>query len=134
MLVVRAAVGACVCCRWRGSGRVGLAWSARVGGGGVGASQRLRVWWKRSILPWVWGWPGWPFFWVMPQGGEEVFEVVAAVGESCGVDAVRCRSVWRRAARRSLAVAMKLVDDVGAGDAGGGRCRPTGIGSGRRAS
>jgi len=27
----------------------------------------LRVWWKRSILPWVWGWLGRPFFWVMPK-------------------------------------------------------------------
>jgi hypothetical protein len=30
-------------------------------------SQRFRVWWRRSILPWAWGWPGLPFFWRMPR-------------------------------------------------------------------
>ena len=40
--------------------RSGTVWAA-----GWVASQRFRVWWKRSILPWVWGWPGWPFFWVI---------------------------------------------------------------------
>jgi hypothetical protein len=40
--------------------------SARVAAAGWAASQRFRVCWKRSILPWVWGWPGWPFFCVMP--------------------------------------------------------------------
>ena len=34
---------------------------------GYRPSQRLRVWWKRSMLPWVWGWPGAPFFWRMPS-------------------------------------------------------------------
>ena len=32
-------------------------------------SQRCRVWWNRSVLPWVWGWPGDPFFWRMPRIG-----------------------------------------------------------------
>ena len=27
---------------------------------GGAVSQRFRVWWKRSILPWVWGCPGAP--------------------------------------------------------------------------
>jgi hypothetical protein len=27
----------------------------------------LEGWWKRSILPWVWGWPGAPFFWRIPK-------------------------------------------------------------------
>ncbi len=30
-------------------------------------SQRFKVWWKRSILPWVWGCPGAPFFCRMPR-------------------------------------------------------------------
>ena len=30
-------------------------------------SQRFRVWWNRSILPWVCGWFGGPFFWRMPR-------------------------------------------------------------------
>jgi hypothetical protein len=29
-------------------------------------SQLFIVCWKRSTLPWVWGWFGLPFFWVMP--------------------------------------------------------------------
>ena len=32
-------------------------------------SQRCRVWWKRSILPWVCGCPGEPFFWRTPSSG-----------------------------------------------------------------
>ena len=30
-------------------------------------SHFLRVWWKRSILPWVCGCPGGPFFCVIPR-------------------------------------------------------------------
>ena len=36
-------------------------------GGRLPASQRFWVWWNLSPLPWVWGWKGWPFFWVMPR-------------------------------------------------------------------
>ena len=33
------------------------------GGGWLGGEPAgFWVWWRRSILPWVWGWPGWPFF------------------------------------------------------------------------
>jgi hypothetical protein len=45
-----------------GTGRAGLAGRARVAARGCLASPFFRVWWKRSILPWVCGWPGWPFF------------------------------------------------------------------------
>jgi hypothetical protein len=35
--------------------------------GGLGGEPVLRVCWNRSALPWVWGWFGLPFFWVMPR-------------------------------------------------------------------
>ena len=73
---------------WRGRRRLGCAVEGAVGAllvvvllelvqlalelgdgraAGRAASQRCRVWWNRSVLPWVWGWPGDPFFWRMPS-------------------------------------------------------------------
>ena len=37
--------------------------------GGRALSQRCRVWWNRSVLPWVWGCPGDPFFCRTPSSG-----------------------------------------------------------------
>ena len=37
------------------------------GWGSWAASQFFRVCWNLSTLPWVWGWLGLPFFWVMPR-------------------------------------------------------------------
>ena len=34
---------------------------------GWARSQFFIVCWNRSTLPWVWGWFGLPFFWVMPR-------------------------------------------------------------------
>lgn len=34
---------------------------------GRARSQRSGVWWNHSILPGVWGWSGWPFFWAIPD-------------------------------------------------------------------
>ena len=50
------------------------------------------------------------------QAGEKAFEVVVAMGESCGVDAIRCRSGWMRAGRGVGGVG-EAGDDIGAGDA-----------------
>jgi hypothetical protein len=36
---------------------------------GLARSQRWRVWWNRSVFPWVWGWPAEPFFWRTPRIG-----------------------------------------------------------------
>ena len=41
--------------------------SRRVRAGGWARSHFFRVCWKRSTLPWVWGWLGRPFFWSMPR-------------------------------------------------------------------
>ena len=37
------------------------------GWGWLGGSHFLRVCWNRSTLPWVWGWFGLPFFWLIPR-------------------------------------------------------------------
>jgi hypothetical protein len=34
---------------------------------GAAPASASRVWWKRSILPWVCGCPGDPFFWRIPS-------------------------------------------------------------------
>ena len=104
-----------------------------VRGGRLAPSQRLRVWWKRSILPWVWGWPGVPFFWRMPEVGEQVFEAVAAAGEAGRVDRP---VVGERGGGPAVGVAggHERGHHVVAGDPGEGRGRRAGSGSGRRAS
>ena len=45
----------------------GLQLGEVAGWGGWAASHFLRVCQNRSTLPWVWGWFGRPFFWVMPR-------------------------------------------------------------------
>src|SRR5699024_4305666 len=37
------------------------------GGSGCLRSQFFIVWWKRSTLPWVWGWLPRLFFWTVPR-------------------------------------------------------------------
>ena len=67
--------------RWLYSSANWASWfwrAGRWGAGGWRASQRLRVWWKRSTLPWVWGWFGLPFLRVTPRGGELLLEGVGA--------------------------------------------------------
>ena len=63
------------------------AWSsARVGARRPPSSQRFRVWWKRSILPWVWGWPGEPFFWRMPRYASRYSKLLRPPVKRDGVD------------------------------------------------
>jgi hypothetical protein len=45
----------------------GLQPGEAVGLGCWARSQFFRVCWNLSALPWVWGWLGRPFFWVMPR-------------------------------------------------------------------
>ena len=56
-------------CSARGTRRAGVAARRCVRAGGRALSQRCRVWWNRSVLPWVWGCPGDPFFWRTPSSG-----------------------------------------------------------------
>ena len=60
-----------------------------VAAGGWAASQRLRVWWKRSTLPQVVGWLGREFFWVTPRRASSVSKPLrppSAAGEAGGED------------------------------------------------
>ena len=42
------------------------------------ASHLLSVRWKRSILPWVWGWAGLPFLPLIPRAARSISKPVAA--------------------------------------------------------
>ena len=87
--------------------------------GGCWASQRLRVWWNRSTLPWVWGWPAAPFFWVIVRAASRYSKAFLPPGEPCGVHA---SVVGQGRGGQAVFVAgvEELGDDAVAGDAGVG--------------
>ena len=120
-------------CRRTGSGRAGPA--ARPGSAPRGwrPSQRLRVWWKRSTLPWVWGCPGIAVLLADAEVREQVLEAVAAADEARGVHGP---VVGERGGGPAVRVARcgEGRDHVVAAHAPERPCTRAGSGSGRRAS
>ena len=74
------------CCSGGGRRRAGVWSSASVGGRGLAVEPAFEGLVEAFDFALGLGVAGGPFFWRIPEVGQEVFEAVAAAGESGGVD------------------------------------------------
>jgi hypothetical protein len=95
--------------------------SARVAGWcGWARSQFFMVCWKRSALPWVWGWSGLPFFCLIPRRRSSCARLRGLLAVGYGEDAdwqveaerLRVRGPLRTEPRTGVSGALTRADHI----------------------